>query len=95
MAKSRLHKTALWDADDSDAVLMGRLLMAANVIAEQEGIAPADLAARNAQMSMGTSLSETLAFALGGWLYQALGAVFALAVDAVTYLLSAAFVRGG
>jgi len=59
-----------------------------------QGIAPADLAARNAQMSMGASLAETFAFALGGWLYQALGAVFALAADAVTYLLSAAFVRG-
>jgi len=59
-----------------------------------QGIAPADLPARNAQMAMGTSLSETLAFALGGWLYQGLGAVFALAADAVTYLLSAAFVGG-
>ena len=53
-----------------------------------------ELALRNAQMSMGGSLSETAAFALGGWLYQGLGAVLALAIDAATYLVSAAFVRG-
>ena len=53
-----------------------------------------ELAVRNAQMSMGGSLSETAAFALGGWLYQGLGAVLALAIDAATYLVSAVFVRG-
>jgi len=53
-----------------------------------------ELALRNAQMSMGGSLSETAAFAIGGWLYQGLGAVLALAIDAATYLVSAAFVRG-
>ena len=47
------------------------------------------LPARNAQLSAVGSLSETLAFALGGWLYQLLGAVLALAVDAFSYLLSA------
>jgi MFS family permease len=41
-----------------------------------------ELPRRNAQMSMGTSLSETVAFAIGGWIYQALGAVLALVVDA-------------
>ena len=50
---------------------------------------PARLPARNAQLSAAGSLSETLAFALGGWLYQLLGAVLALAVDALSYLLSA------
>ena len=35
----RQHITALWDADDSHAVLMGRLLLACNTVAEQEGIA--------------------------------------------------------
>jgi len=57
-------------------------------------IAAGDLPQSNAHMSMATSLSETLAFALGGWLYQAAGAVVALAIDAASYLLSAAFVRG-
>ncbi len=47
------------------------------------------LPARNAQLSAAGSISETLAFALGGWLYQLLGAVLALAVDAFSYLLSA------
>ena len=56
------------------------------------------LPARNAQLSAAGSISETLAFALGGWLYQLLGAALALAVDALSYLLSALClvgVRGG
>jgi predicted MFS family arabinose efflux permease len=57
-------------------------------------LAQGDLPQSNARMSMATSLSETLAFALGGWLYQAAGAAAALAIDAVSYVLSAAFVRG-
>lgn len=48
------------------------------------------LPARNAQLSAVGSVSETGAFAAGGWLYQLLGAVLALAVDAASYLLSAA-----
>src|SRR6185503_9928449 len=51
------------------------------------------LASRNAQMSMGTSLSETVAFAIGGWIYQAMGAVIALIVDAASYVISALLVR--
>ena len=47
------------------------------------------LAARNARLSAVGSVAETLAFALGGWLYQLLGAVLALAADALSYLLSA------
>jgi MFS family permease len=54
----------------------------------------ADLPRRNAQLSMAGSLSETAAFALGGWLYQVWGAVLALLVDAVSYLASAACLRG-
>jgi Na+/melibiose symporter-like transporter len=54
----------------------------------------AELPTRNAQLSMGMSLSETAAFALGGWLYQGWGAVTALVIDAVSYLVSALFVRG-
>jgi predicted MFS family arabinose efflux permease len=53
-----------------------------------------ELPTRNAQLSMIGSLSETAAFALGGWLYQLLGATLALAIDALSYLLSAALLRG-
>ena len=52
-----------------------------------------ELPQRNAQMSMGTSLSETVAFAIGGWIYQWLGAVIALVVDAVSYIVSALLLR--
>lgn len=57
-------------------------------------IADADLTRANAQLAVGTSLSETLAFALGGWLYQGLGAVLALLADALSYLASALCLRG-
>jgi len=63
-----------------------------------QSAAPERLPARNAQLSAAGSISETLAFALGGWLYQLLGAALALAVDALSYLLSALClvgVRGG
>ena len=52
------------------------------------------LPTRNAQIAAGASIAETVAFALGGWLYQAVGAVVALIVDAVSYLASALFLRG-
>jgi predicted MFS family arabinose efflux permease len=52
------------------------------------------LPTRNAQMSAGSSLAETAAFALGGWLYQWLGAVLALLIDAGSYLVSALCLRG-
>ena len=52
------------------------------------------LPTRNAQLAAGASIAETVAFALGGWLYQAVGAVVALIVDAVSYLVSALFLRG-
>lgn len=54
----------------------------------------AELPKRNAQLSIGGSLSETAAFALGGWLYQGFGAVVALALDAASYLVSALCLRG-
>jgi MFS family permease len=56
-------------------------------------VQPGDLPRRNAQLSMAGSLSETAAFALGGWLYQVWGAVLALLVDAVSYVASAACLR--
>ena len=52
------------------------------------------LPGRNAQLAAGASIAETAAFALGGWLYQVAGAVAALVVDAVSYLVSALFLRG-
>jgi MFS-type transporter involved in bile tolerance (Atg22 family) len=57
-------------------------------------VAHDDLPRRNAQLAMATSVSETAAFALGGWLYQALGAALALAVDAVSYAGSALCLKG-
>jgi Na+/melibiose symporter-like transporter len=48
----------------------------------------------NAQLSMVGSLSESAAFAAGGWLYQALGAAFALTIDALSYLGSGWLLRG-
>lgn len=53
-----------------------------------------ELPTRNARLSMAASLSETAAFALGGWLFQAGGALVALAVDAVSYAVSALCLRG-
>ena len=57
-------------------------------------VADADLPQRNAQLSVAGSLSETAAFAIGGWLYQGLGAALSLAVDALSYALSALCLRG-
>jgi predicted MFS family arabinose efflux permease len=48
-----------------------------------------DLPRRNSQLSAATSLSETAAFALGGWLYQWLGAAWSLVIDAVSFVGSA------
>ncbi|MDZ7591925.1 MAG: MFS transporter, partial [Rubrivivax sp.] len=53
-----------------------------------------DLPRRNAQLATVGSLSETAAFALGGWLYQGLGAALSLAVDAWSYAVSALCLRG-
>lgn len=53
-----------------------------------------DLPRRNVQLSMVGGLSETAAFAAGGWLYQALGATLALLLDALSYLGSALLLRG-
>ena len=53
-----------------------------------------ELTSSNARLSMVGSVAETVAFALGGWLYQAAGAVLALAADALSYLGSAWLPRG-
>jgi Na+/melibiose symporter-like transporter len=57
-------------------------------------VALGDLSDRNAQLSVVGSASEAAAFALGGWLYQGLGAALALAVDACSYVASALRLRG-
>lgn len=57
-------------------------------------IVTAELAQKNSQLSVVGSVSETAAFALGGWLYQWLGAALALAVDAASYAASALCLRG-
>jgi Na+/melibiose symporter-like transporter len=57
-------------------------------------LAAHELTEGNARLSMVGSLSETAAFALGGWLFQWLGAVVALVVDALSYLASAWCLRG-
>ena len=61
---------------------------------QAQRVAVADLPRRNAQLSMVGSVSEAAAFALGGWLYQGLGAALALAVDAGSYAASALCLRG-
>jgi MFS family permease len=53
-----------------------------------------ELPRRNAQLSVAGSVSEALAFAAGGWLFQALGAALALLIDAFSYALSALCLRG-
>lgn len=59
-----------------------------------ECLAAGELPARNARLAMVGSLSETAAFASGGWLYQAGGAVVSLAVDAASYVVSALCLKG-
>jgi predicted MFS family arabinose efflux permease len=57
-------------------------------------VAPGRLAACNARLAIGSSLSEAAGFVAGGWLYQGFGAVFALIADAASYLVSAACLSG-
>lgn len=77
---------------------LGALATAAFEIARSAWIArrieAGALPQRNAQLSMVGSLSETAAFAVGGWLYQGLGALVVLAVDALSFVASALCLRG-
>jgi hypothetical protein len=57
-------------------------------------VAPDRLAACNARLEIGSSLSEVAGFATAGWLYQGLGAGFVLIADAASYLVSAACLSG-
>jgi len=53
-------------------------------------VAPGALVAANSRLSASASSAEVAAFAAGGWLVQWLGPPRAIAIDAVTFLLSAA-----
>jgi MFS family permease len=49
------------------------------------------LATRNAQLSAAGNVTEAVSFGTGGWIYQALGGALSLAVDALSYVVSALF----
>jgi Na+/melibiose symporter-like transporter len=49
------------------------------------------LAGSNAQLVAAGSVTEAVSFGIGGWLYQALGGALSLVADAVTYIVSAAW----
>jgi len=49
----------------------------------------AALATRNAQLSAAGNITEAASFGIGGWIYQALGGVLSLAIDAASYVVSA------
>jgi Na+/melibiose symporter-like transporter len=80
------------------AAAAGGLLTMAFELARSAWVAQRTLADElsrgNARLSVAGSLSETAAFAIGGWLYQGLGAALALALDALSYLGSALLLRG-
>lgn len=57
-------------------------------------VAVPDLPRANAGLAAAGSVSETVAFAGGGWLYQWAGAVWALIVDAGSFVASAWLLRG-
>ena len=52
-----------------------------------------ELSRRNAQLAAGGAVSEATAFAITGVVFQWIGAVAALCVDALSYLVSAALLR--
>lgn len=92
-ATQSLTMAALLLASAAGALLTVAFELARSAWIAQQ-LAHAQLTASNARLSMVGSLSETAAFALGGWLYQWWGAVLALLVDAASYLVSALCLRG-
>ena len=58
-----------------------------------DNVPDAHLTTRNAQMSAASSTSESVAFAGGGWLFQIFGPLVSLVTDALSYLVSAWFIR--
>ncbi len=88
-----LHFTVLLLASAASGVMTVAFELARSAWMAQQ-LPHAQLPQRNAQLSVVASLSETAAFAIGGWLYQGLGAAWALAVDALSYAASALCLRG-
>jgi Na+/melibiose symporter-like transporter len=80
------------------AAAAGGMLTAAFELARSAWIAQrvdaGGLPTINARLSMVSSVAETVAFALGGWLYQLVGAALALGLDGLSYLGSALLLRG-
>ena len=93
LAWANLLSICCWPAAAALSGALGVAFELARSAWVAQSAAPERLPARNAQLSAAGSISETLAFALGGWLYQLLGAVLALAADALSYLLSALCLR--
>jgi len=62
----RRHITALWEADESDAVLLGRLLLACNKVAEQEVGQSGYRVVVNAGADAGQSVDHVHFHLLGG-----------------------------
>jgi predicted MFS family arabinose efflux permease len=51
--------------------------------------APADLTRRNSALAAGGAVTEAVSFGITGWLFQWLGAIVVMAMDALTYVASA------
>ena len=63
----RRHITALWETEDSDAVLLGRLLLACNKVADQEGVGESGYrVVINAGADAGQSVDHVHFHVLGG-----------------------------
>jgi predicted MFS family arabinose efflux permease len=52
------------------------------------------LVSANCRLTAASSVAETASFGLGGWLVQLLTAPFAIAIDALSFLVSAVLLRG-
>lgn len=91
-AAGSLSMAALLAASAIGALLTTAFELARSAWMAQRIVA-SQLSTANARLSAAASLSETAAFALGGWLFQLWGAVLALLFDAASYLLSALCLR--
>jgi predicted MFS family arabinose efflux permease len=89
----QLSMALLLLASAAGALLTGAFELARSAWLAQR-LAADQLTQSNARLSMVGSVSETAAFALGGWFFQWWGAVVALLVDACSYLASALCLRG-
>ena len=91
--QGRLSLTVLVTAAAANGMLTVGFEMARSAWVAQR-VEASRLPQRNAQLSMAGSLSETAAFALGGWVFQWTGAAIALAIDAMSFAFSAGCLRG-